>query len=137
VTISTGNIPARDDGGPWVRRPDAADPGRIDGYHVQAVDGPVGEVIASCDEPGRGYVIVAVDRPLADRGLSAVRTVMLPAGLIERIDPRARLVSVGATLAHIGDAPAFENDRYQDRAYRAELDAHYGSADGFGQAATG
>jgi hypothetical protein len=62
---------------------------------------------------------------------------MLPAGLWHRVDTTARVIHVRATLAQIEDAPAFENDRYRDGAYRAELDRYYRSVGGFGQAATG
>jgi len=115
---------------------EARNRGRLEGYRVQAIDGPIGEVIASDNEPGRGYVIAASDRPLCRRGLSS-RTVVLLAGLIERVDRQARVIAIGCTLAQIGDAPAFENDRYQDGAYLTELDVHYSSAGAFGQAVTG
>jgi hypothetical protein len=128
MTTSAGNLPASEDHSAWAYRSDA-NRGGLDGYHVRAIDGLIGEVIASDDAPDRGYVIVSGDRP--------IRTVMLPAGLISWVDRQTRVVVVGATLAQIRAAPAFENDRYRDGAYLAELDHYYSSVAAFGQPATG
>lgn len=132
-----GAEPSREGHGLWARRRGAASPGPLDGYHVQAIDGPVGEVIESDDSPDRGYVIAATDRRLRERKPSAGRTVMLPTGLIARVDPESRVIVVACTLAKIGGAPAFENDRYRDGAYLTELEVHYSSDGSFGAAATG
>jgi hypothetical protein len=119
--ISAGNPPALDDPPLWEPRPGVGGLAAIEGYSVQAVAGPLGEVIASSDDRGRGYVIAAGSP--SPKGSS--RIAMLPIGLIERIDSTAGLILVGCTVAEIADAPAYENDRYQDAAYRAELEEYY------------
>ena len=85
------------------------------GYEVEAQDGRVGTVLLA----GAGYLIVAANAPIAER------MVMLPAGIIERIDRGRRTLSVSRSLAEIATAPRFEADRYQDGAYRAEMGRHY------------
>ena len=69
--------------------------------------------------------------------LTAGRLVMLPVGLIERVNPSARVVLLGCTLAPIAHAPAFENDRHQDAAYRTEFDEYYDSPEARGDADSG
>ena len=136
MTTSAGSR-ARDDRSLWERRPGVAVIASLDGYAVHAIDGPIGEVIASDDVPGRGYVIAAGEPSPQGRRPSAGRIVMLPVGLIVRVVPKARAMLFDCTVTQIADAPAFENDRYQDAAYRAELDMHYGSPDAFGPSASG
>jgi hypothetical protein len=122
----------------WKRRPGVGGVGTpLDGYLVHAIDGPLGEVLASGDEPGRGYVIAAGGPSLQRLALTAGRTVMLPVGLVERVNPTARAILVACTLAQIAHAPAFENDRYQDAAYRTELDRYYSSPAAFADPARG
>jgi hypothetical protein len=137
VTISAGRLRACGDRGLWERRPGVGGVGTLDGYSVHAIDAPLGEVVASSDEPGRGYVIAAGGPSLQQLTLTAGRTVMLPVGLIERVNPTARAILVGCTLAQIAHAPAFESDRYQDAAYRTELDRYYGSPAAFGNPSRG
>jgi len=52
---------------------------------------------------------------------------MVPAGIVERIDAQARIVVLRCSLEQIRSAPAFENDRYRDAAFRRELSAYYGA----------
>jgi hypothetical protein len=137
VTISAGTLRSPDDCSLWERRPDVGGFGTFDGYSVHAVDGPIGEVVASGDEPGRGYVIADGGPSLQGLRPTGGRLVMLPVGLIERVNPTARVILVGCTLAQIAHAPAFENDRYQDAAYRTELDRYYGSPAACGHADSG
>jgi hypothetical protein len=121
----------------WDYRPGVAGFGPLEGYAVVAFDGGVGEVVAAEGKAGRSFLVAATGPTLEGGTLTAGRMVMLPGGLIERVDPKARVVHVAATRALIATAPTFEGDRYRDGAYRAELGAHYGPAVGLETAGAG
>ena len=94
--------------------------GGLEGFAVEADDQPVGTVAVACDERDGAFI---VSRGGAwNGGLS----VMLPAGVVERIDVAARKVLLRCSLEQIRHAPAFENDRYRDAAFRLELTDYYG-----------
>jgi hypothetical protein len=100
-------------------------PGSLDGtvgYSLCARDGAIGTVIAVSGEVGRGYL-------LATGGAwNEGRTFMLPPGVVERVDRDERVVHVSCSREQVRGAPPFENDRYQDAAYRLELGGHYVAA---------
>ena len=94
----------------------------VEGYSVQAADGTLGRVTAASREPGRSYLIVATEG-----SWNHGRTVMLPPGVLARIDRDAKVIHISCLRTQIVDAPPFENDRYQDAAYRSEVGGYYAS----------
>jgi hypothetical protein len=95
--------------------------GGIEGFAVEAQDGRVGSVLAACDDGGGAFIVCSGGA--FNGGLST----MVPAGVVERVDARTRTVVLRCSLEQIRRAPAFENDRYRDAAFRRELSAYYGS----------
>ena len=109
-------------GGIWRYAPGPDVPAAsLEGFAIDATDGFVGTVGVARDEPAGAYLI-ALCGPW-----NGGRTAMIPAGLISSVESLARAVHLGCSLQQLRDAPAFENDRYQDAAYRGELTAHYES----------
>ena len=51
---------------------------------------------------------------------------MLPAGVIKRVDLDTETVYVNRSKDEIKNAPEFDESRYHDDAYRAELGGYYG-----------
>jgi stress response protein YsnF len=51
--------------------------------------------------------------------------VVIPAGMIERIDLEGRKVFIGLTKDQIKDSPEYDPDRFDDD-YRARLGSYYG-----------
>ena len=94
----------------------------IEGYALQASDGAIGTITATNSELGRSYLIATAGP------WNQGRTVMLPPGMVERIDRDKRVVHVRCSREQVRAAPPFENDRYQDGGYRVELGAHYAPA---------
>lgn len=92
----------------------------LTGYRVAAPDGTVGTVDRWVDEPGRAHLV-------ADTGMWVFgRSVLIPAGIVGRVDPATRTVTVLRTRNQIGDAPGFTTDRdTADPAYLAEVGAYY------------
>jgi hypothetical protein len=88
---------------PWEYRPDAgfAEGTDLSGYTVVAVDGDIGHVEASYDSRP-AYLEVDVG------SFFGGREVMVPAGLVERIDSTEKKVYVDRTRDQIKDAPRYD-----------------------------
>ena len=103
----------------WSFAEDVADPGDISGYSIHAIDGDIGKVDKHDAEAGRSYLLVATGPWILGK------TVMLPAGVIERIDHENETVYVARTREQIKAAPEYEADRQDDHAYRSDLGGYY------------
>ena len=89
-------------------------------FDVQATDGKVGKVMEATYEAGESYLVV-------DTGMTLLsKRVVLPAGVVERIDHDERTVYVDRTEDEIKAAPEFDEERYREAAYREELSGYYG-----------
>ena len=99
--------------------------GRLDltGFEVEAQDGSIGKVDEATQEVGESYVVV-------DTGVWIFgKKVLLPAGLIDRIDRDEEKVWVNRTKDEIKDAPEFDKDNYRSDEYRSAVGGYYGSRD--------
>lgn len=105
----------------WTYR-DSANLGNTDlsGFKVEAIDGEIGSI----DEAtlGAGASSLVVDTGPWIFG----KKVMLPAGVIDRIDVEGQRVHVHRTKDEIQNAPEFDEDRYTDEAYQTDLGTYYG-----------
>jgi hypothetical protein len=96
------------------------DSGDIGGYTVFAADGPIGHVDRHSASDGDGFLLV-------DTGPWILgRTVMLPAGIVERIDHAQRTVHVTRSKDDIKHAPEYHDACHDDAAYRDDLAGFYG-----------
>jgi hypothetical protein len=92
----------------------------LSGYSVEAVDGGIGSVDDATAEIGSSYIVVDTGPWIFGK------KVMLPAGVIDRVDPSDEKVYVDRTKDEIRSAPEFDEDRLADDAYRGELSGYYG-----------
>jgi hypothetical protein len=92
----------------------------LTGFDVEAVDGSIGSVDEATAEIGGSYIVVDTGPWIFGK------KVMLPAGVIDRIDPDDKKVYVDRTKDEIKAAPEFDEDRLSDNAYRGELAGYYG-----------
>jgi hypothetical protein len=92
--------------------------GELQGFAVEAQDGPVGTVARGAIDAGRSYLVVSLDPALG------VAKAMLPAGIVEHVDRLRALVRIGCSRFELAGA-RFKSDRVRDGAYRAELAIHY------------
>jgi hypothetical protein len=93
--------------------------GRLDltGFEVQAADGSIGKVDESTNEAGKSYLVV-------NTGVWVFgKKVILPAGLVERVDRDQEKLYVAPTKDDIKDAPEFNDDASED--YRSALSDYY------------
>jgi hypothetical protein len=96
--------------------------GEIDlvGYDVEALDGEIGKVDAAGHEIGTRYLVVDTGPWIFGK------KVMLPAGLVERIDVANKRVYVDRIKEVIKKAPEFNEARHHDPRYREALAVYYG-----------
>jgi hypothetical protein len=92
----------------------------LTGYSIAAVDGDIGRVDAATYDTGSSYLVVDTGPWIFGR------KVMLPAGVVERIDTAERKVYVDRTKDQIKDAPEFDDTVSDDLAYRERLGSYYG-----------
>ena len=92
----------------------------LSGFHVEATDGEIGAVDSATSEVGSDSLVV-------DTGPWIFGTkVMLPVGIIHRIDEKDRRIWVNLTKDQIKNAPKFDESRFRDITYRDELSTYYG-----------
>jgi hypothetical protein len=107
---------------PWEYRTETGSAGYdvdLTGCSVAAVDGDLGQVDEAVNEllSGSSYLLV-------DTGLIFGRTVMLPAGVVERIDTVEHKVYVDRTKDQIKAAPEYDQT-VDDAQYRDQLGGYY------------
>jgi hypothetical protein len=99
--------------------------GRLDltGFEVEALDGSIGKVDEATQDVGESYVVV-------DTGVWIFgKKVLLPAGLIERVDRDEEKVWINRAKDEIENAPEFDKDNYESDEYRSSIGGYYGSRD--------
>jgi hypothetical protein len=106
----------------WTYREDLAPLGRdLKGFKVEARDGSIGHVDEATDEVGGSAIVVDTGPWIFGR------KVVIPAGVIDRIDVDDERVYVSMTKDQIKDSPEFDPNRgWRDDEYRGRLGTYYG-----------
>jgi hypothetical protein len=91
------------------------------GYEVEAVDGGIGKIDEASNDVGASFVVVDTGPWIFGK------KVVLPAGVISRVDAVDEKVFVNRTKEQIKNSPEYDADTYRDEAYRSELGAYYGA----------
>jgi hypothetical protein len=92
----------------------------IAGFEVEAIDGSIGKIDEATYEVGGSYVVVDTGPWIFGK------KVMLPAGVVQRIDEDDEKVFVNRTKDQIKNAPEFDQNLTTDEGYRGELGTYYG-----------
>jgi hypothetical protein len=90
------------------------------GYSVEAIDGGIGKVDEATYDVGSSYIVVDTGPWIFGK------KVLLPAGVIDRIDSDDETIYVNRTKDQIKDSPEFDESTYRDADYRTEVDTYYG-----------
>jgi hypothetical protein len=90
------------------------------GYSVEATDGGIGKVDEATYEVGASYIVVDTGPWIFGK------RVVLPGGVIDRVDQADETVFVNRTKDEIKSSPEFDETRYRDETYREELSGYYG-----------
>jgi hypothetical protein len=101
------------------------DASRMDltGYSVEATDGGIGKVDEATYETSRSYIVVDTGPWIFGK------KVLLPAGVIERVDMDSETIFVSRTKDDIKSAPEFDETTYQDDEYRQRVGTYYYGSD--------
>jgi hypothetical protein len=98
-----------------------ADVSRLDlsGFDVEAVDGGIGKVDEATHETAASYIVVDTGPWIFGK------KVLLPAGVVQRVDLDSETIFVNRTKDEIKDAPEFDETSYRDEAYRTRVGDYY------------
>ncbi len=92
----------------------------LTGFDVEAVDGKIGSIDDATFDVGSSCVVVDTGPWIFGK------KVMLPAGVIDRIDTNEEKIFVNRTKDEIKNAPEFDEDMVADESYRSSLGTYYG-----------
>jgi hypothetical protein len=90
------------------------------GYKVEAIDGSIGKVDEASNEVGASYLVIDTGPWIFGK------KVLLPVGVIDRVDTAEETIFVNRTKDEIKNAPEFDESRYRDAQYRDEISGYYG-----------
>ena len=94
----------------------------IKGFSVEATDGSIGKVDQATNQAGSSYIVVDTGPWIFGK------KVMLPAGVVSRVDRSDETVYVNRTKEQIKAAPEFDEESYEDEDddYRGRIGTYYG-----------
>ncbi len=92
----------------------------LTGFGVEAVDGSIGKVDEASYDAGSSSIVVDTGPWIFGK------KVLLPAGVIDRVDYEESKVYVHRTKDQIKDAPEYDETLAGDESYRNELGSYYG-----------
>jgi hypothetical protein len=91
----------------------------LTGFSVEATDGGIGKVDEATYETSRSYIVVDTGPWIFGN------KVLLPAGVVQRVDLDSETVFVDRTKDEIKSAPEFDEAIYRDDAYRSQVGDYY------------
>ncbi|HEU6445542.1 MAG TPA: hypothetical protein VFL61_10835 [Gaiellaceae bacterium] len=105
----------------WTHRDTTIGTMDLTGFGVEAIDGSIGKIDEATNEVGGSYMVVDTGPWIFGK------KVLLPAGVIDRVDSAGETVYVNRTKDEIKNAPEFDESRYRDPEYRDEIGGYYGA----------
>lgn len=105
----------------WTFSESSLDAASLVGFSVEATDGGIGKIDEATGEAGRSQLIV-------DTGAWIFgKKVLLPAGVVDRVDLDEETVFVNRTKDEIKNAPEYDSDMLpDDEQYRSRVGEYYG-----------
>ncbi|MDQ3777824.1 MAG: PRC-barrel domain-containing protein [Actinomycetota bacterium] len=104
----------------WTYRDTTIGTTDVTGYTVEAIDGSIGKIDEASNDVGASYIVVDTGPWIFGK------KVLLPAGVVDRVDASDEVIYVNRTKDQIKDAPEFDESRYRDVEYRDEIGGYYG-----------
>ncbi len=104
----------------WTYRDETIGTTDVTGYEVEAIDGSIGKIDEATNEAGGSYIVVDTGPWIFGK------KVLLPAGVIDRVDSADEKVYVSREKDEIKNAPEFDESSYRDTTYRDEVGTYYG-----------
>ena len=91
----------------------------LDGYEVEAIEGQIGKVDAATAREGGGYIVVDTGPWIFGK------KVLLPAGVIERVDANEEKLYVNRTKDQIKSAPEYDESLSTGAAFPQDVGDYY------------
>ena len=91
----------------------------LTGFTVEALDGDIGKIDEATNEVGGSYIVVDTGPWIFGKH------VLLPAGIIDRVDQESKTVYVTRTKDEIKNSPEWDDTRGADETYRSEVGSYY------------
>jgi hypothetical protein len=104
----------------WTFRETTWSTANLVGFKVEAIDGGIGKIDETSNDVGASYIVVDTGPWIFGK------KVMLPAGVISRVDTDEEQVFVNRTKEQIKNAPEFDSDAHTDESYHGRLGSYYG-----------
>jgi hypothetical protein len=105
----------------WTHRDTNISTMNLEGFSIEAIDGSIGKIDEATNDVGSSYVVVDTGPWIFGK------KVLLPAGVIDRVDSENETVYVNRTKDEIKDSPEFDESTYNEPGYREEIGGYYGS----------
>jgi hypothetical protein len=103
----------------WTYRDTILGTADLTGYKVEAIDGSIGKIDEASNDVGASYIVVDTGPWIFGK------KVLLPAGVVDRVDTADEIVYFDRTKDEIKNAPEFDEARYRDSEYREEVAGYY------------
>jgi len=91
----------------------------LTGFSVEATDGGIGKVDEATYETSKSYIVVDTGPWIFGK------KVLLPAGVVERVDLDSETVFLNRMKDEIKKAPEFDEATYRDEPYRSQVGDYY------------
>jgi hypothetical protein len=105
----------------WTYRDTTLSQQNLSGLEVEALDGSIGKVDDATNDVGSSFIVVDTGKWIFGK------KVMLPAGVVSRVDLDTETVFVNRTKDEIKNAPEYDEDKHRgDDSYRNDLGSYYG-----------
>jgi hypothetical protein len=92
----------------------------VTGYSVEATDGGIGKVDEATYETGSSYLVIDTGPWIFGK------KVLLPAGVVDRVDPESETIFVSRSKDEIKNAPEYDEELgFADEDYRGRLGGYY------------
>lgn len=115
----------------WNYQDDSLNGMDLTDFEVEAADGGIGKVHEATNEVSGSYIVVDTGPWIFGK------KVLLPAGIIERVDADERRVHLSQSKDQIQHAPEFNESNYRDDAYRDDIGSYYGGTPSMSQRGEG
>jgi hypothetical protein len=103
----------------WTYRDETIGDIDLTGYSVEAADGGIGKIDEATYDVGSSYLVVDTGPWIFGK------KVLLPAGVVDRIDTESETVFVSATKDEIKDSPEFDETLVGDEEQRTRIGTYY------------
>ena len=103
----------------WSYRDEAIGDIDLTGYSVEAVDGGIGKIDEATYDVGSSYLVVDTGPWIFGK------KVLLPAGIVDRIETESETVFVNRSKDEIKAAPELDLETDVDEGYRTRVGTHY------------